>query len=79
MGPCSCYFGRDCTKTTLCAVESAVEDATEELERRIEELESGRCRFNCRTQREAFEAGWRAYYDGIGLKDAYKKWAAKNG
>ena len=33
--PCSCYYGEDCTKTTVCANESIVED----LEERIAELE----------------------------------------
>ena len=28
---CGCEVGGDCTKTTVCAVESAVEDVTEEL------------------------------------------------
>lgn len=30
--PCNCYYGYDCTKTTVCAVESAVEDATEQMQ-----------------------------------------------
>ena len=28
MNPCGCYHGERCTKTTVCAIESAVEDAT---------------------------------------------------
>ena len=33
--PCNCYYGEDCTKTTVCANESIVED----LEERILRLE----------------------------------------
>ena len=38
MKPCNCYYGEDCTKTTVCANESIVED----LEGRIAELEAVR-------------------------------------
>jgi hypothetical protein len=31
MIPCGCYYGGDCDKTTVCAIESAVEDANEEI------------------------------------------------
>ena len=38
MNKCGCEYGYDCTKTTVCAVESAVEAATEELRGEINEL-----------------------------------------
>ena len=34
--PCNCYYGEDCTRTTVCANESVVQD----LEERIAELEA---------------------------------------
>ena len=40
--PCNCYYGEDCTKTTVCANEGIVEDLEEKIERqakRIAELE----------------------------------------
>ena len=30
--PCGCYYGEDCTKTTVCANEAVVEDLKEEVE-----------------------------------------------
>lgn len=27
--PCGCYYGEDCTRTTVCAVHAAVEDVEE--------------------------------------------------
>ena len=36
MKPCDCYYGEDCTKTTVCANESVVQDLGE----RIAELEA---------------------------------------
>ena len=53
------------------------------LEARIKELEEGSCRFNCRTMKEAFMAGWAACFeecDIFGLSEeylmnqAYRKW-----
>ena len=58
---------------------------------RIEELEEGACRFNCRRQKEAFVAGWNAHtyrclnngIDGrIGYTEedvqiAFKEWERK--
>ena len=35
---CGCENGGDCTKTTVCAIESAVEDATESLQAEVERL-----------------------------------------
>lgn len=52
------YFGTHCHLPA-----SAIRDLFDEIERlkrRIEELENGVCRFNCRTQREAFIAGTKA-------------------
>lgn len=48
----------------------------EEYERRIKELEEGACRFNCRTAKEAFMAGFDAgYLHVIGTPDdAYEEW-----
>jgi hypothetical protein len=34
-------------------------------------MSDGRCRFNCRTQRESFEAGWRAALDAATAKPPY--------
>ena len=36
---CGCERGGDCTKTTVCSVESALEDQAYEYEAKIEELE----------------------------------------
>jgi len=36
---CGCERGVNCTRTTMCALQSAVEDATEPLLERIAELE----------------------------------------
>ena len=35
---CDCERGGDCTRTTMCAVQSALEDQAGEYERRIDEL-----------------------------------------
>ena len=40
------------------------EDIRRSLEKRVDELESGSCRFNCRSMKEAFMAGYR-----LGLND----------
>ena len=43
MKPCDCYYGEDCTKTTVCANESIVQDLEAKIERlkaRVAELES---------------------------------------
>ena len=37
---CGCEVGEKCTKTTVCAIEMAVEDALWEANTRIEELEA---------------------------------------
>ena len=37
--PCNCYYGEDCTKTTVCANEGIVEDLEEMIENLIDELE----------------------------------------
>lgn len=39
--PCGCYHGDDCTKTTVCAIETAVEDAVSEKDAEIERLREG--------------------------------------
>lgn len=39
MEPCGCYYGYDCTKTTVCAIESAVEDCNEQTEHLLEAFE----------------------------------------
>jgi hypothetical protein len=36
---CGCERGGDCTKTSMCALQNAVEDAVEELKAEIEILE----------------------------------------
>ena len=33
MKPCDCYYGEDCTKTTVCANEFIVQDLEAEIER----------------------------------------------
>lgn len=35
---CGCELGGDCTKTTVCAIESALEDQADEIERLREAL-----------------------------------------
>jgi hypothetical protein len=46
---------------------------------RIEELESGSCRFNCVTKKEAFIAGFiRGAYDDGDYEGAYKEWLSKD-
>ena len=35
---CDCEIGGDCTKTTMCAIQSAVEDRDEEIERLTTEV-----------------------------------------
>ena len=47
-------------------------DKIEELERRIQELEEGSCRFNCREGRDAFIAGYELAH-GWGLTDREKQ------
>jgi len=65
-------------------------DEIERLERRVEELERGPCRFNCRTQREAFVAGFLAGWkkkawcvkpgsDGRHANAAYREWKKETG
>jgi hypothetical protein len=49
------------------------------LRERIHDLENGACRFNCRTAKSAFEAGWKARMRMAKTKinwweDAYKEW-----
>jgi hypothetical protein len=51
------------------------------LRSRIAELEDGACRFNCRKEKEAFEAGWKGRSAISKLKQwsgsmetAYRKW-----
>ena len=36
---CGCEFGCDCTKTTICAIQSAVEEKQEEIDALQEEIE----------------------------------------
>ena len=47
---------------------------------RIEELESGSCRFNCRTAKDAFMAGltWSAH-GFVDAEHAYKQWLKEKG
>ena len=55
------------------------ESAIAEMEQRIKELEDGACRFNCRTEKEAFIAGFdcRDNWDGgTSNEQAYKEWKA---
>jgi len=42
-----------------------VVEENKQLKRRISELEDGACRFNCRKEREAFVAGYRACHEYI--------------
>ena len=47
------------------------------MERRIKELEEGSCRFNCRSKKEAFMAGWLVGHNVYNVDDpkrAYTKW-----
>jgi len=72
----------------ICFLE---EEVIAPLRARVKELEEGKCRFNCRTKKEAFLAGWDAAYEdnvdgGYIICDkfykkvtekAYKKWRGK--
>lgn len=60
----------------------AHEENAKKMQRRIDELESGACRFNCRTAKDAFMAGYdEGYHDCyFGLEDpaphaAYEEWS----
>ena len=46
---------------------------------RIKELEDGTCRFNCRTAKEAFIAGYTMYSDAddTTAEEAYKEWRSE--
>ena len=70
-----------------CRRGSVIRTKTEEhLHKRIKELEDGCCRFNCRTQKEAYIAGAqdaiyriKRYEDGAAptlaeIQKAYKEW-----
>ena len=61
----------------------------DELEARIKELEEGSCRFNCRTRKEAFMAGWHRFAAQAKIMNsneevqkaadrAYKEWSENN-
>ena len=64
-------------------------EEVERLQKRIKELEDGCCRFNCRTQKEAYIAGAqdtiyriKRYEDGAAptlaeIQKAYKHWKEK--
>ena len=41
----------------------------ERLRQRVAELSEGACRFNCRTAKSAFQAGWTMYADFNVLSD----------
>ena len=40
------------------------------LKQRIKDLEEGACRFNCRTERQAFIDGWMAALEAQGVEAA---------
>jgi hypothetical protein len=42
---CGCEDGGDCTKTSVCAIDTAVEDATDALRDEIEQLTTDRQRY----------------------------------
>ena len=44
------------------------------LLKRIEDLEGGKCRFNCRTERAAFMAGFLWEDEETNGFEAYKEW-----
>ena len=51
----------------------------ERLQQRIDELRDGSCRYNCRTMKEAFVAGYTEGYgdrfsENYDPEDAYKVW-----
>ena len=37
--PCNCYYGEDCTRTTVCANESVVQDLEERIADQLCEIE----------------------------------------
>lgn len=64
--PCGCYFGKDCTKTTVCQLCAAVEDKEEEIKRLKEKLLKANAR-----ERSAFFAGFK---DGRNHPDIEQAW-----
>lgn len=54
-----------------------LEDQAADDERRIKELEDGSCRFNCRSVKEAFHAGYLAAQCGENSLEAYKRWRGR--
>ena len=58
--PCNCYYGEDCTRTTVCANESVVQD----LEERIAELEADLVKYNTGAWSNAYEVIKR-HIDGV--------------
>jgi len=71
------------TRTRLSYTIEQLELEIETLNARIKELESGSCRFNCRTKKEAFIAGWMCSVthtttdereESVIATEAYKEW-----
>ena len=42
-------------------MKNSTKQKIKELEREVQELREGACRFNCRTARQAFEAGYMSH------------------
>jgi len=64
-----------CGPDTACSKCEAA-DFIRKLSRRISELEDGACRFNCRKEREAFQAGYDYALAGYfqTCREAYSAW-----
>ena len=56
---CDCERGGDCTKTTVCAIDSALQDQAEEYEYRIAELEEALRSIIGQTDDQFHEGIWR--------------------
>ncbi|TFH49298.1 MAG: hypothetical protein E4G89_05030 [Methanothrix sp.] len=46
----------------------------DKMQKRINELEDGSCRFNCKAEKEAFIAGFLWEDEEVNGFDAYKEW-----
>ena len=69
MRPCNCYYGEDCTKTTVCANEAIVEDLEEKIKLAfLAGFDAGSL--------DAFEGGEiidPSYYEEV-TEEAFREW-----
>ena len=71
---CDRHKGMGISYCNLCEVEQ-LRETEDRLEARIKELEEGACRYNCRTAKEAFMAGFEAgYSEGFWTEENPAHW-----